>query len=609
MANSGSSIMNPGGTANMGIAIPDSTYIPTAYEATIGNVWQTSTHKRDKILEFKGELNASPLVVDMQDSAAQPLEHITLDLLATERQKLDLYLVDGLHLIVQHVEDSIPISTIANDTTSLSLSSPTFILHDLMQRLEHKIETEMDHTEKQECCMSESEWNRILVWLQQEIETTLKTTSTTTTPITTTGTPTLHQQQSIKSQIYHPIRDYMNVSSEPYSALLQREEFRTFLQEQEQSAVATESNTSTFTTVPNNDDESTISTTTMTTTHSASSALPQHSQIHSFQMAVVRYQLYTTLSIVQQLQKSWNILTTLTDQDTDRAAVKPQSQLLQPQNGTTSISDSNTSTTTAAASPPPKSLPIHKLRQVIQSYLIPNNQPTAITNNNQSNDRIQALWSLIDKDNDGLIDQVEMNHICTIAVQATQSALRQFVQEVIDVIPMDQPLQNDKSDQGKGDKVGINSATKKLGWRQARRQKLDKTLFMKRLNKALQNHLHNEMELSHRLRCIYAWANKKHQNNRLDSILVQEESGGVMTNVVGRKRYVELYPKIAIHEFREVQAIHFPQLDGIGQEYLKSFREDLWVVQGIGRQNRELQRDCALFLLGVCCLDLIVLSL
>jgi hypothetical protein len=72
---------------------------------------------------------------------------------------------------------------------------------------------------------------------------------------------------------------------------------------------------------------------------------------------------------------------------------------------------------------------------------------------------------------------------------------------------------------------------------------------------------------------------------------------------------VELYPKIAVQEFREVQRIHFPQLNGIGQEYMKSLREEFWIVQGKRRQNRELQRDCTLFLLGVCIMDYIVLSL
>jgi hypothetical protein len=103
---------------------------------------------------------------------------------------------------------------------------------------------------------------------------------------------------------------------------------------------------------------------------------------------------------------------------------------------------------------------------------------------------------------------------------------------------------------------------------------------------ALKHHFENELEMPHRLRCIYGWANKQHQDNKMDSILVHEEGGGVVTSVVGRKRYVELHPKIALNEFREVQGIHFQQLDRIGQECLSSFREDLWIQYTEGKDDR-----------------------
>ena len=95
---------------------------------------------------------------------------------------------------------------------------------------------------------------------------------------------------------------------------------------------------------------------------------------------------------------------------------------------------------------------------------------------------------------------------------------------------------------------------------------------------------------------------KAHQDNKLDSVMVDEGWSG-------RKRYVELSPKISLVEFREVQSIHFTHFDRIGAEILKSYREDLWVMQGKGRQNKELFRDSLLFLAGVSAIDYIILSL
>ena len=71
----------------------------------------------------------------------------------------------------------------------------------------------------------------------------------------------------------------------------------------------------------------------------------------------------------------------------------------------------------------------------------------------------------------------------------------------------------------------------------------------------------------------------------------------------GRKRYVELSPKISLEEFREVQQVHFQHLDQIGVSIIKSFREDLWVDQGKGRELKELIRDCLLFLAAVSVTD------
>jgi len=67
---------------------------------------------------------------------------------------------------------------------------------------------------------------------------------------------------------------------------------------------------------------------------------------------------------------------------------------------------------------------------------------------------------------------------------------------------------------------------------------------------------------------------------------------------------VELEPKISYPEFRQVQQKTFPHLDRIGEEIITSFKEDLWLLQGTKRQNKELRKDLFLFMLGVSIVDL-----
>ena len=69
------------------------------------------------------------------------------------------------------------------------------------------------------------------------------------------------------------------------------------------------------------------------------------------------------------------------------------------------------------------------------------------------------------------------------------------------------------------------------------------------------------------------------------------------------------HPKIAYSEFKEVQQEHFAHLDRIGTEFLKGFREQLWVIQGRHRQRRSLYRNCTLFLIGISIVDYAILAL
>ena len=147
----------------------------------------------------------------------------------------------------------------------------------------------------------------------------------------------------------------------------------------------------------------------------------------------------------------------------------------------------------------------------------------------------------------------------------------------------------------------------KLSWRNRRKELKARKILTKTFQSTLDRHFRDQVELPHRLRCIYAWAEKSHQDNKLDSILVdasEEWGAGAASAVMGRKRYVELEPKISYSEFREVQQRHFAHLDKIGEEIVTSFKEDIWLLQGKKRQNKELKRDCFLFLLGVSLIDM-----
>ena len=257
----------------------------------------------------------------------------------------------------------------------------------------------------------------------------------------------------------------------------------------------------------------------------------------------------------------------MTDQDVDRAAVHHHA---------TATSDvSLTATTTLCRD---------KLRSVVVASL-----------RDRGADRVDALWRLVDRDNDDdRIDLEEVQRVANLAVATEQAAWKVLFREALDASPIDN---------------GGTAALEPQGWRQKRRAVAERKRLVRSFERNLKRHFVEDLQQPHRIRCAYAWANKAHQNNKLDSVLVEEAGGGVGTTLMGRKRYVELHPKISLAEFREVQAIHFPQLDRVGSELLESYRDDLLVEQGKGRQRKELLWDCSLFFTGVCVLDYIILSL
>lgn len=281
-----------------------------------------------------------------------------------------------------------------------------------------------------------------------------------------------------------------------------------------------------------------------------------------FRDAVTRYRLLLAKSAVDQIIKSWKILTTVSDADIDRAAV--DGVTLEAELDTVSFS---------------------KIIAFLRTNI-----------SGSCSDRFTAAWDLMDRDQDGSLDEVEMNEVVHLCLGIEVEAVQALFKETLDAFPVRAPLSAIGADD-------IESVAPQ-GWREKRKEKKTKKQLLKMFQKSCQQHFDLEVEINHRLRCIYAWANKASQDNQLRSVVVDEQAGWS-----GQKRYVELSPKISEAEFREVQEIHFKHLDRLGGEILKSFREDLWVLQGTGRERKELIRNSVLFLAGVSAIDFVILSL
>jgi hypothetical protein len=268
-----------------------------------------------------------------------------------------------------------------------------------------------------------------------------------------------------------------------------------------------------------------------------------------FEDAVTRFRLTLVKAAVDQIHKSWDILTKVSDSDIDRAAVKGMA--MEPKVSTVSLSK-------------------------VYGFLEMHATGTC-------SDRVSATWTLLDRDQDTLLDQEQMNQAVSLCLAVTQDALPVLFEEALEAFPVRAPLSQ--------------------GWRQRRAENKIKKKLLRMFKLSCKNTFRDEVEINHRLRCIYAWADKADQDNKIESVLVDADGWS------GRKRYVELSPKISETEFRQVQGIHLTHLNQIGTEIVKSFREDLWVAQGKGRERTELLRDSLLFLTVVSVLDFVILSL
>lgn len=275
----------------------------------------------------------------------------------------------------------------------------------------------------------------------------------------------------------------------------------------------------------------------------------------SFEDAVTRFRLLLVKSAIDQVLQSWKILMTVSDADIDRAAT--EGIALQSELDTLSLS---------------------KVIVFLQKNV-----------SGSCSDRVTAAWDLMDRDQDGCLDEKEMNEVVHLCLGIEVKALQAFFEETLDAFPVRAPLSAIESD----DEVPAPQ-----GWRQRRAEKNTKKRLIKMFQECCKKRFDVEVEINHRLRCIYAWANKADQDNQLKSVLVDDQAGWS-----GRKRYVELSPKISESEFREVQEIHFKHLDRLGTELVTGFREDLWVLQGKGRERKDLIRNGALFLTAVSLVD------
>mmetsp|Transcript_20945 Transcript_20945/g.51948 ORF Transcript_20945/g.51948 Transcript_20945/m.51948 type:complete len:528 (+) Transcript_20945:150-1733(+) len=283
--------------------------------------------------------------------------------------------------------------------------------------------------------------------------------------------------------------------------------------------------------------------------------------------SVTRYRLLLTKSAIDHVLDSWEMFTTVSDMDVDRAAAE----------GISLESELDT-------------VDGDKILGLLQACMT-----------KSCSERITATWNLMDRDEDGSLDQDEMHKVVHLCLAIEVDAVKQLFEESLDAYPVRAPLNDLTTTTTSGEE---DTPQPKKGWRQRRAEEKVKKNLSKMFIKSCSKHFDIEVEIDHRLRCIYAWANKADQDNQVKSVVVGEQAGWS-----GRQRYVELSPKISEAEFREVQCLHFKHADKFGSEILGSFREDLWVLQGRRRERKDLYKNSFLFLAGVSAVDYAILCL
>lgn len=295
----------------------------------------------------------------------------------------------------------------------------------------------------------------------------------------------------------------------------------------------------------------------------------------------VYYRLLLLEMALRHSSTQWDALTTPSSADTDRAATR--GEILKPKT----------------------TLPLKLLHEVWWAF-----------GTKSCQERVEAIWNLWDSDGDTMLDQEEMDKVVYASVTPVEDAIRQFVCDSVEVWPLRSGLPPCILT----DDIDNNANEKKRGWytrwKDGRTETKCKKKFVKLLDMTLKKHFEVEVETPHRLRCCYAWAEKEHQDGKVESVLVdasgdssgsESSENGTGGTFFGRKRYVELDPKISYPEFREVQIEHYPHLDKVSDEICQSFKEELWVHQGKGRQNEELKREISMFLVVVGLIDIAII--
>ena len=506
-----------------------------------GGVWAQTSSKREKLAELLTELNATGV-----DTATRGME--TLDVAACAQEKLDLEFADGLKLIAKFVDDG-GVQLIDNDATTTNDQSSAAVV--LLGRGEETTKA-IDNLFKLLESVSVSDDEGIE---RAKFESTMNEAIR----ILSVGLPP-------ESNLKKTDAGSLDVSC-PLCYI------RQFVEQSEENN--------------NTDQQQHLSS---CDEREVDEQIQQLNGIvtRAFYSSTQIYRILLLRATARTLLDNWDTLTTVTSGDIDRAAVSKTAVL-----------------------PIRTTVKAKKIQLLFTAYA-----------NGSCKEWVESWWNLIDDDCDGLLDEEEMNSSVNLTMKPVHTALLNMVQLSLEVCPVrtvGNEIDNawylggeDVSDIHTTSKINETIATtpvrssnsKKMSWRNRRRELKARTLLTKTFEATLARHFRDQVETPHRLRCIYAWADKSHQSNKLDSIVVDSsDDWGAASSIVGRKRYVELLPKISYTEFRNEQAIHFPHLDKVGEEIVMSFKEDLWVLQGKRRQSKELRRDGLLFLFGISLVD------
>jgi len=533
---------------------------------TGGGIWEQTSTKKTKLNELLSELTERGI-----DTGIKGME--TLDDVAVGEEKLDLDLVGGLKILVMGVDTAEDVAgvdaSVCDDANATRYEN---------QVINTNIEQSAQQATKQlfklfETTTESEEWTKDV--FESKLKEAIRILSEGLCLPDTTDS--LDGKKKKKEEVV--VAGSLDVSH-PFCYL------RQFVVSDDATTTAA----ATMATIDNGDDNGDDNNNDLDPNIQQQINQLNNITTHALTSSTILYRTLLLRATAQTLLDNWDQLTTITSGDIDRAAVAKNELPLGGQRSTVNV---------------------HSIKSVLMSYAQESPQ-----------EWIQSWWKLIDADNDGLIDQEEMNVCVELCLEPVHLALGDVFDRTLEVCPVrtiglggvEEARKKNAWFLGVDQDDGVVDAEiptyippAKLSWRNRRKELQQRKILTKTFQGTIARHFRDQAEAPHRLRCIYAWAEKAHQNNKLDSVLVdasEEWGAGAASAVMGRKRYVELEPKISYEEFRMVQKKTFPHLDRIGEEIVTSFKEDLWLLQGSKRQNKELKRDGLLFLLAISVVDL-----